>query len=56
VEDFLVAGREVNVFLGIASLAATEFGVVTVSGSPKVLFFGRNEADRGAGGFSFASS
>lgn len=29
VEDFLVAGREVNVFLGIASLAATEFGVVT---------------------------
>ena len=29
VEDFLVAGREVRVFLGIASLAATEFGVVT---------------------------
>ncbi len=29
VETFLVAGREVNVFLGIASLAATEFGVVT---------------------------
>ena len=29
VEDFLVAGREMNVFLGIASLAATEFGVVT---------------------------
>ena len=29
VEDFLVAGREVNVFLGIASLAATEFGVIT---------------------------
>jgi SSS family solute:Na+ symporter len=29
VEDFLVAGREVNVYLGIASLAATEFGVVT---------------------------
>src|SRR3972149_6150615 len=29
VEHFLVAGREVNVFLGIASLAATEFGVVT---------------------------
>lgn len=29
VEDFLVAGREMNVYLGIASLAATEFGVVT---------------------------
>lgn len=29
VEHFLVAGREVNVFLGVASLAATEFGVVT---------------------------
>jgi SSS family solute:Na+ symporter len=29
VEHFLVAGREVDVFLGIASLAATEFGVVT---------------------------
>ena len=27
VEHFLVAGREVDVFLGIASLAATEFGV-----------------------------
>jgi len=29
VEHFIVAGREVNVFLGIASLAATEFGVIT---------------------------
>jgi SSS family solute:Na+ symporter len=29
VEDFLVAGRELNVYLGIASLAATEFGIVT---------------------------
>jgi len=29
VETFLVAGREMNLFLGIASLAATEFGVVT---------------------------
>lgn len=29
VEDFLVAGREMNLYLGIASLAATEFGVVT---------------------------
>ena len=29
VEHFLVAGREMNVYLGVASLAATEFGVVT---------------------------
>jgi solute:Na+ symporter, SSS family len=29
VEDFLVAGRSMDVYLGIASLAATEFGIVT---------------------------
>jgi solute:Na+ symporter, SSS family len=29
VEDFLVAGREMDVYLGIASLAATEFGIIT---------------------------
>jgi SSS family solute:Na+ symporter len=29
VEDFLVAGREMKVYLGVASLAATEFGIVT---------------------------
>jgi SSS family solute:Na+ symporter len=29
VEHFLMAGREMDVFLGIASLAATEFGIVT---------------------------
>lgn len=29
VDDFLVAGREMNVYLGIASLAATEFGIVS---------------------------
>jgi SSS family solute:Na+ symporter len=29
VEDYLVAGREMNVYLGVASLAATEFGVIT---------------------------
>jgi SSS family solute:Na+ symporter len=29
VDHFLLAGREMNVFLGIASLAATEFGIVT---------------------------
>ena len=30
VEDFAVAGREMNVNLGIASLAATEKGLVTI--------------------------
>ncbi|MFI5356130.1 MAG: sodium:solute symporter [Opitutales bacterium] len=30
VDDFTIAGREVHVNLGIASLAATEFGLVTV--------------------------
>jgi SSS family solute:Na+ symporter len=29
VEHFLMAGREINIYLGIASLAATEFGIVT---------------------------
>src|SRR5436189_6198308 len=29
VEHFLVAGREMDVYLGIASLAATEFGIVS---------------------------
>lgn len=29
VEDFLVAGRQLDIYLGIASLAATEFGIVT---------------------------
>ncbi len=29
VDHFLVAGREMDVYLGIASLAATEFGIVT---------------------------
>ena len=29
VNDYLVAGRQVDVYLGIASLAATEFGIVT---------------------------
>ncbi|MBE2282915.1 MAG: sodium:solute symporter family protein [Prosthecobacter sp.] len=28
-EDYLVAGREVDLHLGIASLAATEFGIIT---------------------------
>ncbi len=30
VEDFAIAGREMNVNLGIASLAATEMGIITV--------------------------
>lgn len=30
VEDFAVAGREMNVHLGVASLAATELGLVTI--------------------------
>jgi SSS family solute:Na+ symporter len=29
VDDFLVAGREMDLYLGVASLAATEFGIVT---------------------------
>lgn len=29
VEHFLVAGREMDLYLGIASLAATEFGIIT---------------------------
>src|SRR5690606_21668801 len=29
VADYLVAGRSVNLYLGIASLAATEFGIAT---------------------------
>jgi SSS family solute:Na+ symporter len=29
VEHFLIAGREMDVYLGVASLAATEFGIVT---------------------------
>ncbi len=29
VEHFLIAGREVDVYLGVASLAATEFGIVS---------------------------
>jgi SSS family solute:Na+ symporter len=29
VEHFQVAGREMDVYLGVASLAATEFGIVT---------------------------
>ncbi len=44
VEDFLVAGREMNVYLGIASLAATEFGVVTC------VYAAQNGYDKGFAG------
>lgn len=36
VEHFLVAGREMNLYLGIASLAATEFGIVTCMSSAEL--------------------
>lgn len=44
VEDFLIAGREVNVYLGIASLAATEFGIVTC------MYSAQNGFDKGFSG------
>jgi len=44
VEDFIVAGREMNVFLGIASLAATEFGIVTC------MYAAQNGYDKGFAG------
>jgi SSS family solute:Na+ symporter len=36
VEHFLVAGREMDVYLGVASLAATEFGIVTCMSSAEL--------------------
>jgi SSS family solute:Na+ symporter len=44
VDDFLVAGREMNVYLGIASLAATEFGIVTC------MYTAQNGYDKGFAG------
>jgi solute:Na+ symporter, SSS family len=44
VDDFLVAGREMNVYLGIASLAATEFGIVTC------MYAAQNGYDKGFAG------
>jgi len=44
VEHFLVAGRELNVYLGIASLAATEFGIVTC------MYTAQNGYDKGFAG------
>src|SRR5436190_11749026 len=46
VEHFLVAGREMNVYLGIASLAATEFGIVTC------MYTAQNGYDKGFSGAS----
>ncbi|MCE5197967.1 MAG: sodium:solute symporter family protein [Armatimonadota bacterium] len=44
VEHFLVAGREMNLYLGIASLAATEFGIVTC------MYAAQNGYDKGFAG------
>lgn len=38
VDDFLVADRSVNLYLGIASLAATEFGIATCMGNAELGF------------------
>ncbi len=38
VDDYLLAGRKVDVFLGIASLAATEFGIVTCMANAELGF------------------
>ncbi|MCC6490028.1 MAG: sodium:solute symporter family protein [Candidatus Hydrogenedentes bacterium] len=44
VETFLVAGREMNVYLGVASLAATEFGIVSC------MYTAQNGYDKGFAG------
>jgi SSS family solute:Na+ symporter len=44
VEDFLVARRQMDVYLGIASLAATEFGIVTC------MYAAQNGYDKGFAG------
>ena len=44
VEDFLLARREMDVYLGIASLAATEFGIVTC------MYTAQNGFDKGFAG------
>ena len=38
VDDFLVAGRNVNLYLGIASLAASEFGIATCMANAELGF------------------
>ncbi len=44
VEHFLVAGREMKLYLGIASMAATEFGIVTC------MYTAQNGFDKGFAG------
>jgi len=44
VDQFLVAGRELNIFLGIASLTACEFGIVTC------MYTAQNGYDKGFSG------
>jgi len=44
VDTFLVAGREMNLYVGIASLAATEFGIVTC------MYTAQNGYDKGFAG------
>lgn len=44
VEHYLVAGREMNLYLGIASMAATEFGIVTC------MYAAQNGYDKGFAG------
>jgi SSS family solute:Na+ symporter len=44
VEHFLIAGREMDVYLGIASLAATEFGIVSC------MYSAQNGYDKGFAG------
>lgn len=44
VDQFLVAGRELNIFLGIASLTACEFGIVTC------MYTSQNGYDKGFAG------
>jgi SSS family solute:Na+ symporter len=38
VDDFLIAGRNVNLYLGIASLAASEFGIATCMANAELGF------------------
>jgi SSS family solute:Na+ symporter len=44
VDQFLVAGRELNIYLGIASLTACEFGIVTC------MYTAQNGYDKGFAG------
>lgn len=53
VETFLVAGRQMDVYLGVASLAATEFGIVTCMSSAELGYkYGFAGATAGLLGFA----